>query len=166
MLATDDRLIGIVAEAGQLFTPPGPDRLLRGKHDTHGGLQAQRPELRQANRRAGPADPPHQAGKLALAEEEPLLFRRSAADLRFWNFHLRRSLSPAPRPCGATPVFAVSFLHGTFFYRECSRKGLPIQPLSNLKEFHDRNDSPRSQEEAPKPGASVARSGTRDWRGR
>ena len=46
MLATDDRLVGVVVEVVQLRPPADPDRLARGQHDTNGGLEALGPGVR------------------------------------------------------------------------------------------------------------------------
>ena len=72
MLAADDRLVGIVVEIDQLIAPADPDRLLRGEHDANGRLQALRPTIGRADRRAGPVKIPDQPGEFATADEQAL----------------------------------------------------------------------------------------------
>ena len=91
MLAADDRLIGIVIEIDELFAPADPDRLLRGEHDTDGGLERARPALGRAERGRGPVERAQQAGQLAGARENLLggLTLRAAARV-LQHRHLRR----------------------------------------------------------------------------
>ncbi len=70
MLAADDRAIGVVVEVDELAAPADPDRLARGQHDAHRGLQAARPLCRRPERRRGPVQRPHARGQLAVAVQE------------------------------------------------------------------------------------------------
>jgi hypothetical protein len=70
MLAADDRLVGIVVEIGQLLPPADPDRLARGEHDPHRGLEAARPERGGPERGRRPVERPHARAEVSAARQK------------------------------------------------------------------------------------------------
>ncbi|MNN13847.1 hypothetical protein D3C81_1268930 [compost metagenome] len=70
MLAADDRLVRVVVEEAEVGAPAHPDRLARGQHDADGRLQALRPGLGRAQRRARPVVRTDQRAHLAAPGEE------------------------------------------------------------------------------------------------
>src|SRR5262249_49859063 len=96
VLATDDRFVRIVVKIDQVFAPADPKRLTRGQDDAYRGLEAFRPAIRGADRRALPVEPTHEAGHFALSKKTPRKgLRRIPLSRR----------SPRPRPIRQIPHF-------------------------------------------------------------
>ncbi len=70
VLPSDDALIGVVVEVGELRSPADPDGLAGGQHDAHAGLQALRPAVGGAEGSGRPVEGAHPRPHLAAAGKE------------------------------------------------------------------------------------------------
>src|SRR5262249_47932084 len=104
MLAADDRLVGVVVEVDQLLAPADPDRLTRGEHDAHRGLEAARPEFGAAEGGGRPVERPHARPKLATTREKLQILLKLRAPKGCVCFKIHWSPRTSEAPHGDRPV--------------------------------------------------------------